>query len=79
MNKRWTFRLRITALALVLGAVAYDAKFAGIPFQDATREQQIAYVRHSKIAAGLMRAGLGLAIASLILPPIARAAKRKRG
>ena len=79
MRNKYTLSLLVTALGLALIAIIYDANFAGIPFQDATREQVIAYAKHSKVCAGLMFASGAIVVLSLIAAMAFRAANRKTG
>ena len=58
-------------LIIVLGVVvflagfAYDAMFAGIPYQDPTAEMAARYARHAKIAATVMVVGGGTLLLGL--------------
>ena len=79
MRNKYTLSLQVTALGLALIAIIYDANFTGIPFQDATREQMIAYAKHSKVCAGLMFASGAMVVLSLIAAMVFRAANRKKG
>lgn len=56
--KKLSLVLLICGLCLVVGGFIYDARFAGIPYQDPTPELQARYDRHAGIAKRAMLAGL---------------------
>lgn len=72
MKTKWASALRIAGCVFALAALAYDAKFAGIPFQDASSEQRLAYARHAKVVNGLVVAATGLGLASLLVAAVTR-------
>jgi hypothetical protein len=72
MKSKWSFVLRIAACGVGVAALAYDAKFAGIPFQDASAGQRAAYARHARVVSVLVGAAAGLGVASLLAAAVAR-------
>jgi hypothetical protein len=76
---------RIAGVAVVLGLVligagyAYDAMFAGIPYQDPTPELAARYAYHAEIAGWIGRAGLAVLVAGLGLALVWQGVRRLRG
>ncbi len=76
---------RVAAFAVVLGFVligtgyAYDAMFAGVPFQDPTPELAARYAHHAEIAAWIGRAGLAVLVSGLGLALVWQGLRRLRG
>jgi hypothetical protein len=78
MKARIPILLLLTALGFTIAAIVYDANFAGIPFQDATRDQMISYAKHSRVCASLMYVSAGFGLLSLLTAILPRLARLKR-
>ncbi len=77
MGNKITRSLLLGALLLAVTAIIYNAVFAGIPYQDPSREQLMSYARHSRVSAVIMFASAGLGLSALFSAACRKFARRK--
>ena len=70
--------LTAAGLFLFLGGFVYDVEFAGIPYQDPTREMSAHYAHHAHVASAIRWVGVGVFLFGVLYCIIRLAARRYR-
>jgi hypothetical protein len=78
MRRFWPLIIVAAGLFLILGGFIYDVMFAGIPYQNPTREMLARYNHHLRIASTFQGFGFGIFLFGLLASIIRGAVRRFR-